>query len=119
MPALWPGDDPWLAYTSGAVITLGVASAQFADASTWRSPAATAGRFSVAREVDVRTPPDGLIATLPWFGGDAGIMLSAALSEYPLNSSLDTGRCVMAACAPGRFCEYDGCSIRPKFVDAE
>lgn len=109
LPERWR-DGPWHSYTAGAVVTLGFASARFADGMRWESAASATGAFAASPDVDVRPPAGGLIGQRPPnVGGE--LILTSGLSEYPINSSLDSGTCVMSACRSGGFCEYDGCQI--------
>lgn len=111
LPDRWR-DGPWHSYAAGAVVTLGFASARFADGMRWESAVSATGAFAVSPDVDVRPPQGGLIGPrLPRAGSE--LILTSSQSEYPINSSLDRGRCVMSACRPGAFCEFDGCQIVP------
>jgi hypothetical protein len=109
MPGQWR-DGAWQSYVTGAMVTLGVATARFADGTRWESAASGREAFAVSPDVEIKTPEGGLIGPRPPNFGNVW-MLTASVSEYPISSSLDEGSCVMSACSPGRSCEYDGCQI--------
>ena len=109
MPDEWR-NSAWQSYGTGAIVTLAFATARFADGTRWDSTASGREPFVVSPDVDIKTPEGGLIGPMPPNFG-SGLLLTSSVSEYPLNSSLDEGSCVMSACGAGRSCEYDGCQI--------
>ncbi|ODS59363.1 MAG: hypothetical protein ABS36_00015 [Acidobacteria bacterium SCN 69-37] len=111
IPDRWR-DGPWQSYSTGAVVTLGIASVRFATGRLWSAPVAPDGTLVVSQDVEIRTPANGLIGRRP-ANIARTLMLTSSVSEYPLNSSLGDGTCVMSACQMGRWCEYDGCQILP------
>lgn len=111
LPDQWP-DGPWESYASGAVVTLAFASARFADGTRWESASPSTGTFTVSADIEVRPPAGGLIGPRP-ARERPDLAFRSGLSEYPLNSSLGDGTCVMSACKSGGYCEFDGCQLVP------
>ena len=111
LPMSWR-DGPWHTYARGAVVTLAFAAVRYGSGTRWESRAAAPAVFTPTPDVEVRSYPGGLIGPRPRNQGNEP-MLTSSLSEYPLNSSLDDGKCVIAACRPGGYCEFDGCQVVP------